>query len=203
MANAENPSVARFAIKGVLGTEEVVNTVHLARPAGAPWTAALMAEAAQALYDTYEAQFLPVLSTSYELVRVDGVQQAGPGSLLGSYTDGSRPNGQVTGDCLPYNCSVCLTWRTGLSGRSYIGRMYMPGIAETSQNESRLTTAAAGAFNSAAEAFRLALNVAGFVPGVFSRFANKAERDVGLFTPATSFTLTNNVIDSQRSRTPR
>jgi hypothetical protein len=197
-----NPGIVRVRVIGALGTERAENVYHLRRPAGAPWTADVVQSAALAVYQAYEANLLPFLSSTYTLLRTEAVQLAGPGSMQGAHTPAAGAAGAITGDCLPFNVAACVTMRTGLAGRSFIGRTYLPGIPELYQSASLLTVGAYDAYNQAAEVFRQDVNAAGYVLGVYSQFTGGAPRAEGLFTPATSYAMADRVLDSQRGRKP-
>lgn len=53
-------------------------------------------------------------------------------------------SGNQDADALPSFCAALLSFRTGFSGRSYAGRLYLPGVASTLSTESRLDGSAFG-----------------------------------------------------------
>lgn len=78
--------------------------------------------------------------------------------------------GGGTGDVLPLNVASCVTLRTALAGKSFRGRTYISGFAE-SENDAggRITTAANNAAAAFITAINTALNTAGVPLAVLSR----------------------------------
>jgi hypothetical protein len=58
-----------------------------------------------------------------------------PGIFIDDVLSGG---GVQTGDSLPSFCAGLLSLRTGLTGRSRVGRIYVPGVAEDLSSNSRL-----------------------------------------------------------------
>ena len=68
---------------------------------------------------------------------------------------GSPAPGTATGDVLPPQVSLCVTLRTALAGRSFRGRVFLPGFAESANGAAGAANAAVG---TAAAAFLNAVN---------------------------------------------
>lgn len=60
---------------------------------------------------------------------------ANPGAFIDDPLTGG---GSQVGDSLPSFCGGLLSLRTGLTGRSRVGRIYLPGVAEDLSSSSRL-----------------------------------------------------------------
>lgn len=60
---------------------------------------------------------------------------ARPGVIIDQPLSGG---GAQTGDSLPSYCAGVLSLRTGLTGRSRVGRLYIPGVSEELSSTSRL-----------------------------------------------------------------
>lgn len=60
---------------------------------------------------------------------------ARPGSFIDDVLSGG---GSQVGDSLPSFCAGLLSLRTGLTGRSRVGRIYLPGVAEDFSQDSKL-----------------------------------------------------------------
>lgn len=77
--------------------------------------------------------YLSPLSAGY-VVQSVRVQDLAPG-VAASYVQGVGVAGSnVVDDALPPQMALCVTWRTGLKGKSNRGRSYLTGFAEDSQN---------------------------------------------------------------------
>jgi hypothetical protein len=92
----------------------------------------------------------------------------------------------VSGDqdatALPSFCAPVLSYRTGFSGRSYCGRIYLPGLAEGSSVSSRLSGGAFGLVAALGAALKSTFGPTGTNAygriGVFSRLAG-VTRSIG------------------------
>jgi hypothetical protein len=111
--------------------------------------------------------------------------------------------GTAVGDMLPPQIALVVTIRTSLAGRSFRGRCFIPGWAETANGTNGQAAAAAG---SAAAGFvngiALALRASGMELAVVSRPAPTADppRPVGIVTAFASVQVRDLVWDTQRRR---
>lgn len=102
----------------------------------------------------------------------------------------------------PGNVTLAIKLATGLIGRSYRGRIFVPGVPLNGiQSGTNIATYdfAVGALNALNNMFA-PLVAAGYTLGVVSYRNNKAWRAEGVFTPATTWTLVNWNLDSMRRR---
>ena len=110
--------------------------------------------------------------------------------------------GGINSDPLPNNNALCVSFRTGLLGRSFRGRNYVAGIAESDTLKSRVNAGRA-------EAIRAAYaDMDSLVPGenvwvVVSRTVDGVVQSPTALTNAvTAVVLVDTVVDSQRRRSP-
>lgn len=120
--------------------------------------------------------------------------------------DFSATVGQISGEAAPNNCSMCVSFRTGLSGRSFRGRNYVPVLTNSEVTGNMIDATWAAAIVAAYNDLTFPANI-GILPGgwewvVLSRFAGGVERSVGVFTEITNVLVTDLVVDSQRRRLP-
>jgi hypothetical protein len=110
--------------------------------------------------------------------------------------------GTWTGGVVPANVAICATKYTAGRGRSYRGRMYLPGMPDSQVAGSYLTSAHLSIVNNNL-AFLLSYTVDGAVTPlvVVSRFHDLAPRGTALVNPVTAITA-NTRVDSQRRRLP-
>lgn len=103
---------------------------------------------------------------------------------------------------LPANCAAQIVWLTGLRGRSYRGRMFIGGIAETRVTGSSLdSTYKAGLATAAAQLLAIAEELTAYTPVVVSRQHDKSPRTEAYNAPITSYGISPYIV-SQRRRLP-
>jgi hypothetical protein len=69
------------------------------------------------------------------------VRDVVPGTAAEVELDYTAVPGQITADMCPPQCATLVTWRTGLAGRSFRGRTFLPGLAEDRQANGTLVAA--------------------------------------------------------------
>jgi hypothetical protein len=111
-----------------------------------------------------------------------------------------RP-GTATGDSVPNNAAPCITLLTGLRGRSYRGRKYIPGYPETNVDGSLVGLSNLSALLTIMGAIVPLLSADDAALGVISRQLNNVARVIGVITAVTAFKA-DQIIDSQRRRLP-
>lgn len=127
--------------------------------------------------------------------------QAAPGVLV---QPAAPTVGAVAGTFMPNNVTVAISLRTGLSGRSFRGRVYHCGLASSyilnnSIQPSLLPNILTGYRNLILPAGNVP--TAGFELVVLSYYANKAVRAAPVPTPVTAM-QSDGILDSQRRRLP-
>jgi hypothetical protein len=132
----------------------------------------------------------------------------GPGSPVLVYSNTGTLTGSLAGGIYPPNVSICVSFRTGLSGRSYRGRLYFPGMPNVAPVSGGFTDAGSIAFwLPRMQALRTRLITAGYQLCIVSLYSgknldgSKKPRLVGLATPVTTV-LMDRRVDSQRRRLP-
>lgn len=103
----------------------------------------------------------------------------------------------------PNNVSLCISFRSGITGRSQRGRNYLVGVptnalAATNVFDSDYIASIVGAYNDLLSA---ALD-AGFHWVIASRFHNGAPRLVGQTVDVLTVIVVDSIVDSQRRRLP-
>jgi len=148
-------------------------------------------------------QVLPLLSSTLQLLRVVGQIIDAADGLVAISTASLPAAGSNSATNLPSNVTFCISKRTGLAGRSFRGRNYIPGIPENVRSSpNSLLTTYVTSLVAAWETVNLAAVDDGWVPVVVSRFSGGAPRTVAVVTPATAFIAVDNTLDSQRRRLP-
>lgn len=103
--------------------QQVQNVLFIAKPE--PFDALATAASIRAVW---ESTVMPFLTNNVILTEVQVTDYSAPGGATGAASSGVA--GSSTSSALPPNCTIALSWRTGLAGRSYRGRTYLPGIGE-------------------------------------------------------------------------
>lgn len=112
-------------------------------------------------------------------------------------------NGSLIGDVLPSNVTICVSVRTGASGRSARGRVYWMGLREADVVGNTLDAARGGTIVAAVQAMINGLVTDGFAWTIVSYISNGIPRPGGpVYFVATTALLVDNVVDSQRGRLP-
>ena len=112
--------------------------------------------------------------------------------------------GTIGGGSFPSNVTFAIKLATGLAGRSYRGRIYMPSICGSCQSANQVTSAAQSVYLGSLQSLMANLHAhnANWNLCVASRYNNGAWRTVGVCTIATGWSIVNAGIDSQRRRLP-
>jgi hypothetical protein len=100
--------------------------------------------------------------------------------------------GTATGDQLPPQCSVVITWLTALASKNGRGRMYLPPFSVDAVAAGRLSAADSAIVLAAGKNLINAMSGSGFTPVVFNR-------KTGVGTPITRV-RTGNVFNTQKGR---
>lgn len=121
--------VYRLTIKGVVGADDNQNVLHF-QNVGGGGTPAEEAEALANAFDTGAlTEYLACLSSTYSVntLSVRGVTVPTAGFDL-TVTG----NGAIAGEVSPTQTSALMNIRTAKFGRSYMGKSYLPALAEAS-----------------------------------------------------------------------
>jgi hypothetical protein len=179
-------------------TEVCVNTMHWSKAGG--YSAADMVALATELGNSHIATFLPLLSSAILLEEVNAVDLSDITGPSVTSTSALPSTGGVTTGSLPNNVAMCITRKTALRGRSYRGRMYVPGCPTAMLLSSTgWTGTARGNVASAYNDLILAGEFLGWTHVVVSYQNAGVVRLSGVATPVTSFDI-DPLVDSQRRR---
>jgi len=177
--------------------QQVENVVYFHKPSGfdAAALAALNAEISTSWNTTLKLHqqtglaFLFVESTALDV-------EAGAQNTLAI-----GGNGVISGPGYPGSVTIAIKFATGLSGRSFRGRYYWPGIAESQATGNLLLTAVATAFVSDVQAFFANIESALSIDHVVVSYCHdKAWRTTAVSTAVTDYLLVDNALDNQRRR---
>lgn len=108
--------------------------------------------------------------------------------------------GLVASPVMPQNVTFCVKSVTGFAGRSFRGRTYWVGLAESMVSGDFVNTTDADAIVTSFFTLKSQLNTQGINPVVVSRYSNGLPRAVGVATDITNYAKTDNRVDTQRRR---
>lgn len=200
MAFVPVPNTVEVVFDYIMSGQATANVLHFTRLAG--YTQADLDTLALSMNFQNSVYLLPLftLTQQYAGVRVKG---------LASSTDISSSNGDNAGTGTveqtqaPNNVSLCLTFRTGLTGRSARGRFYcQPPHAGDFATPNVLTTTYKNAMFDFLSHVRSAAAENSWTHVVVSRQHNGVKLTTGVVYPVTSIQARNLRVDSQRGRMP-
>jgi len=152
-----------------------------------------------AIISANNTDFMPYVSNelSFQEVNVLDLDSATGPSVT---RNGGLPNiGDVVEPSVPNNAAMVITRRTDLRGRSYRGRVYLPGMTRGSLADSVIWgTTRMGQMAAAYNAIWAAGTVLGWTHTVVSYQEDGVARAEGVATEVTAITVRQNVDDMSR-----
>jgi len=200
MAFQSVPNCAEAVINCTYGGKAIANVLNFVKSGG--YNATDIGNLADAVDDAVGNLYLPVLSdgVAYVSTLVRGLELINDLTQVVTTSAGA---GAVTGGPFPANVSLCITLRSGLTGRSARGRFYaMPtGISNQSATNTFSST-----YVGDVEDFLIGVRSSAAGQGwnmcIVSRRTLNAARPVGVNFLVASIGARNNTMDSQRGRLP-
>lgn len=200
MAFQSVPNTAEAVINYTCAGKAIVNVLNFTRVAG--YEQDDIDALAALVDDSVGNHFLPLMhqDCSYINTHVRGLESI---LDLEAVNGDSAGVGALTGQKMPNEVSFAISLRTGLTGRSARGRMFVPTVAASQLLDSNhITTAVADDWVDALEAVNVAALVSEWQLVVVSRFTLGAPRAVGVVNPVVTILYTDTLLDSQRNRKP-
>lgn len=200
MAFQSVPNVAEIVIR-MTGNNAPLSITHYARVTTPPYTSSditALADAVDGWADTYLKQ---VLSTAYGYVRTDVRGLENENDFSANRSDGAG-SGELTGTPLPNNVCLSIKRMSALTGKSARGRVYFP-ISTTLQldtNERLVDSVRIGDIVDRLDLLNVAVDIAGWIPVIVSRFNNGVRRSVGVTFDQTAWVAVDRKIDTRRMR---
>jgi len=198
MAFQSVPNCAEAVIRGLALTKPIANVVGF-KFGSLPVEADL-----QQLADTVDAwvgsDYLPLVSnaTTYLVTNVRGLTVENDVEAFAATATGP---GTQTGSAMPANATLCLTLRSGKTGRSARGRFYAwPFSSSVLADAQNVTSGYGTALAAALNHLKTLAAIDGWQMVVISRFALGVARPVGITFPVSAIESRNTLVDSQRGR---
>lgn len=200
------PNVVRCALRFSQDGLEAYNILNVV--GAAPATAGNLVSIAAVFQGWWNVTLRPAEPNAVSWLGVDLTALDSPGSPFLAYTNTGTLTGSGAGTPYPPNVSPAISLRTGLSGRSYRGRIYHIGLSSINPITGGLMTAPTSAsLATIYNTLRTSLNSAGWPLCVLSLYSgidgsgNKIPRASGIATPINAVVVGRR-IDSQRRRLP-
>jgi len=201
MAFIAVPDVAQVEMVYNWNGQKVQNVLHYYFPTG--YNAALLNNLAVAVKDKWIAQLKAEMATQISLIEVKAIDLSDINGPTATISSGLPSAGTKAGTTMPNNVTCVITKRTALRGRSFRGRIYMPGLIFQQTNLNDLAAGVGATLVTKWSTFMTVTDALAndHVLGVISRYTNNAPRATGIFTLVTHMT-TGGVLDSLRRRLP-
>jgi len=168
---------------------------NLLGPVGRP-TEAQLITLCTAIYSNIWPSLQATMSSSYQLVMIEATDRYAVSGAYGSYTPPTPQLGSVSGDALPANVALCISLRTGLSGRTAHGRAYAFGFTDAQFIGS---AAVSGLVVALANYIQAVISFAGGI-GIAVDYCVLSLKDE-LLRPVNGYAI-DTIADSQRRRLP-
>jgi hypothetical protein len=180
--------------------QNCMNRIYVNRVESEP-SAATCAVVAQQAADWWNGNCKVLVPPTCELRLVQATSAAvqnGPSATFSTGLPSPGTNGQPA---LPGNVTICVSLRTGLTGRSARGRWYWVGLGEGQVVENTLNAGVAVSITAAMDNLINAMNAINSPPLIVSFFSNGGPRPGGpVKFFVTDALLVDTTIDSQRGR---
>lgn len=196
------PDCVQCKIEGRIDGQQTINDLYFRSTTG-PRSAADVQALSDAIAIWYGDTMAPLLNEGWSAVRVTSMGLSSPTPFVAESTMTGVVGG-VSGEAAPNNCTMCVSFRTGLGGRSNRGRNYVPCLTN-SQVVGNLIDAGWAAdivagYN--ALVFPTSVLPSGWIWVVVSRVSGGVERVEGVFHEVFSCLVGDLIVDSMRTRLP-
>lgn len=195
------PNVVELQFRCTFDGEQTMNRVHV--HVGGPPTQAICQALATAGLTWWTGNVTAITGATLALREVycKGVDN------LNSFEATASPPAPVpgtqVGDTLPNNCSLAVSLRSGLTGRSARGRWFWQGLTEAQVTASRVIAGTVASIDAAITNLRSAIVTLGHELIIVSYRANGIPRPGGpVYFSVINVIVVDSVIDSQRRRLP-
>lgn len=145
----------------------------------------------------------PLVNVSLELREVYAKSLASQPGPEATFSEGLPVTGSLSGEALPANCSLAVSLRSNVTGRSSRGRWFWQGFEEGQSNGSLISSGILTSIDQALTNLRSDIIDLGFIWVIVSYRHDNAPRVGGpVYFNVLDITIIDNVVDSQRRRLP-
>jgi len=206
MAFVPSATEVQTTLEGVVDNCQTINDLFFSLPGG--YILSDIQSLNTNLTSWFQLSIAPLLSENWSSVAVHSRALNVPNGFV--VDQGAAAVGGVANEAAPNNVAGCISFRTGIAGRSFRGRNYVPGVPN---NLITLNTMDSAFMLDVLSAYNLLLPGGGALPGgwiwgVLSRFSgidalgHPIPRAAGVFTPIVNTLFVNPKVKSMRSRSP-
>jgi hypothetical protein len=207
MAFVPVPNTLQVDVLYLLDSQRVENTLYFERTSG--WTLPEIIDWIEQLRTLISEELMPLLNDSIQFIELVA-RLLDAASSIGYVASVVPPvNGGKGGNCAPNNVSYTIGFKTGLTGRSFRGRNFVPGISSADIADNTIVSDLRTGLLAFYSLLRTAASESSAPWVVVSRYSGvdpvtkkPIPRVTGVTTPVTSVTTYDNVVDSQRRRLP-
>lgn len=201
------PNTIAVDVVYLLGGQRVENTLYFERGDG--WDVASITAWLTDLRAWISEELMPSLSAALEFIELAARLLDTASSIGIVNTISPVVSGGVAGDAVSNNVSYTISFRTGLTGRSFRGRNYVPGLPVTSVAGNTIAAGTRTALLAFYDGLRSLGGDNGIAWVVVSRFSgvdpttgDPIPRTTGVTTVIQSVGTFDVTVDSQRRRLP-
>jgi hypothetical protein len=201
------PNTIEVDINYLQDSQVLQNTLYFENPIG--WDAGEIGGFLTALRTLIVSDLMPLLSASIQVFELVGKLLDAASSVGFTLAVSPPVSGGDINEAMPNHVSYAISFKTGLSGRSFRGRNYVPGLTTASVEGNVISSATrTGLLDFYTTVLDMA-TTASVIMVVVSRYSGidpvtkkPIPRVTGITTPILSFSTADLVIDSQRRRLP-
>lgn len=180
--------------------QTVENTLYFENQGGGDFGAGHLGAIAESVAGWWYLNMRPLQASAVTLREVKTTSLHSETSPQSNYVDGRQ--GAVSSAGLPSNVTLCVSFRTAFRGRSFRGRNFFVGLAESQMQGNTVTSSVFTAIAQAYSTLQPYMNLAGTTVDwvVVSRETEGLVRPFGVTTPVTSVVIVDANSDSMRGR---
>jgi hypothetical protein len=203
------PNTVAVDVVYELDSQSIENTLYFSKAtAVAPEDLAALVEKVN---ETIRGNLIPLLSNVIHLLRVVGTLLDVVEGLVYVSTTSLPLAGGISEEPVPSNVAGCISLRTGLSGRSFRGRNYIPAIPNSLVSLNTMSSVFTTDVEGAYAQLRTNVDEIGWTHVIVSRFSGftivdsrkvPTPREEGIATPVINSFFVDATVDSQRRRLP-
>lgn len=199
MAFIPVPNVSQVTLKMSYFSQTIVNTLYFLKSGGFSGTD--LADLANAAAQWWGDNMVSALSTDITLFAAEARDISTESGPVSEFFPVTPIPGTVASPGLPGNVAWTIQFKTGFAGRSFRGRNYISGIAETGASGNQIALSIAADIVAAYVVLNSDLNTVLAVQHVVvSRFTGGAPRTTGIATAVETYGYFDLFLDSQRRR---
>lgn len=207
MAFVPVPNTIQVEALFLLDGQRIENTLYFERTGG--WNVTQISEWLEQVQTIIQEELLPLLSSSIQFIELVARLLDAASSIGFSLPINPPINGGLGVESMPNNVSYTVSFKTGLTGRSFRGRNYISGLGVDSVASNTIAAATRTGLLEYFDVLLAAANANATPWVVVSRYSGidpdtgkPIPRVTGVTTPVTSVTTYDLTVDSQRRRLP-